>query len=75
MVITLEPGAQLEVSIGPAESIREIEALYEEFRAEIDPVLEDMGLKLLELGYHPTSLAQCLDLPFTKRSHPRNWRG
>ncbi|MCL2808313.1 MAG: glutamate-cysteine ligase family protein, partial [Coriobacteriia bacterium] len=59
--ITLEPGAQLEVSIGPCCSVAELESIYEGFRSEIDPLLESKGLQLLELGYHPTSLAR--DIP------------
>ncbi|MDR1359263.1 MAG: hypothetical protein LBJ48_07950 [Coriobacteriales bacterium] len=61
-VITLEPGAQLELSIGPAHSVREIEQLYRAFREEIDPVLDARGLRLLELGYHPTRQARELSL-------------
>lgn len=60
--ITLEPGAQLEISIGPACSLGEIEKLYGEFRSELDPLLDDMGLELLELGYHPTSRAEEIPL-------------
>lgn len=60
--ITLEPGAQLEISIGPAHSLAEIEQLYQQFRSEIDPVLDSMGLMLLELGYHPTSVAKEIPL-------------
>jgi len=59
--ITLEPGSQLEVSIGPACSVGEIETLYKAFRIELDPILDSLGLKLLELGYHPTALAR--DIP------------
>ncbi|MDR1088091.1 MAG: hypothetical protein LBL23_02280 [Coriobacteriales bacterium] len=60
--ITLEPGAQLELSIGPAHSVKEIEQLYRMFREEIDPLLDARGLCLLELGYHPTRQARELSL-------------
>lgn len=60
--ITLEPGSQLEISIGPAHSLKEIEDIYLAFRAEIDPVLKRMGLQLLELGYHPSSQARDVSL-------------
>jgi len=59
--ITLEPGAQIEVSIGPTTTVREIENLYLLFRSELDPILDSMGLELLEQGYHPTALAR--DIP------------
>ena len=61
VVITLEPGAQLEISIGPALSIQEIQELYTAFRNQIELILDEMGLQLLELGYHPTSQAK--DIP------------
>lgn len=59
--ISLEPGGQLEISIGPCASITQIQSQYELFRSQIDPVLESLGLQLLERGYHPTSLAR--DIP------------
>lgn len=62
IAITLEPGAQLEVSIGPTYSVREIEEVYQAFREEIDSALDEMGLELLELGYHPTRQAHELPL-------------
>jgi glutamate--cysteine ligase len=55
--ITLEPGAQLEISIGPSSSIKELEDMYLLFRSQIDPLLDAMGYKLLERGYHPTACA------------------
>jgi glutamate--cysteine ligase len=60
-VVTLEPGAQLEISIGPALSIRRIEAIYHRFRAEIDPILDEYGYELVLLGYDPADLAR--DVP------------
>ncbi|MDR3053173.1 MAG: hypothetical protein LBU48_04875 [Coriobacteriales bacterium] len=60
--ITLEPGAQLEISIGPASAIAELEALYAAFRADLDPILADFGYELLHLGYHPTACASELPL-------------
>lgn len=60
--LTLEPGAQLEISIGPARTIKEIEEIYLLFRSEIDPILDEMGIELLELGYHPTAMARDISL-------------
>ncbi|MDR2106845.1 MAG: hypothetical protein LBP24_05500 [Coriobacteriales bacterium] len=60
--VTLEPGAQLEISIGPVFDIREIDVIYRDFRSELDPVLDDCGYRLLELGYHPTASAHEIPL-------------
>ena len=54
-IITTEPGGQLEISIKPCFSIREIELIYEKFLQEIMPILEEHGQYLLALGYHPKS--------------------
>ncbi|MGI6216590.1 MAG: glutamate-cysteine ligase family protein, partial [Coriobacteriales bacterium] len=56
--VTIEPGAQLEVSIGPRASVRELEELYRGFRENVDPVLDSMGYKLMSCGYHPTACAR-----------------
>lgn len=53
--ITLEPGAQLEISIGPARCVSDIEHVYNAFREELDPILQEYGYLLLEMGYHPLS--------------------
>lgn len=60
--VTIEPGAQVEVSIGPCEGVAQIEEIYREFRADIDPVLEGMGYKLATYGYHPTARAEQVPL-------------
>ena len=59
--ITLEPGAQFEISIGPVFDISDLEALYHEFRGELDPILDDFGFELIWLGYHPSICAS--DIP------------
>ena len=59
--ITIEPGAQIEVSIGPCRSIAQIEERYRRFRSKIDAVLDEMGYRLATLGYHPTACA--CDIP------------
>jgi len=59
--ITLEPAAQLEISIRPCSDIAEIVRIYKDFRCLIDPVLNKRGLKLINLGYHPVSKVD--DLP------------
>lgn len=59
--LTIEPGAQVEVSIGPACNVGDLDRAYAAFRTEIDGVLGPMGYKLVSLGYHPTACAR--DIP------------
>lgn len=59
--ITLEPAAQLEISIAPYSSIADIVAVYEKFRGQVDPYLTQHGMRLEAQGYHP--YAKALDLP------------
>ena len=68
--ITLEPGAQLEISIGPADTIEEIEHFYLAFRSEIDPILQECGYELLTLGYHPTACA--FEIPLIPKARYRH---
>lgn len=60
--ITLEPAAQIEVSIAPFESIADIGKAYEHFRAAIDPYLAAHDAKLVNAGYHPTRKAEEMTL-------------
>lgn len=60
--ITLEPAAQLEISIAPYSSISQILRVYNEFRAKVDPFLAEHGCKLVTSGYHPTACALDLTL-------------
>lgn len=55
--ISLEPGGQIEVSIGIIHSPQELRAIYNRFRKEIDPVMADLGMRLVEYGYQPKTLA------------------
>ena len=59
--ITLEPAAQLEISIAPYASIDTIVQVYRSFRLHVDPFLEQRSASLVTLGYHPVEKA--LDLP------------
>jgi len=59
--ITLEPAAQLEISIGPARELAQIEKIYNEFTEIITPILDEMGCELVCAGYHPRSKID--DLP------------
>lgn len=60
--ITLEPAAQLEISIAPFSSVPQILRVYEEFRAKVDAFLAQHGCKLVASGYHPTACALDLEL-------------
>lgn len=60
--VTLEPAAQIEVSIAPFESIEEIGRAYQHFRDALDPYLSEHGAKLVNAGYHPTRKAEELTL-------------
>jgi glutamate--cysteine ligase len=60
--VSLEPGAQLEVSVGPSMDGAEIEGYYRAFRAELDPILDRFGFKLVTSGYHPTATPEQIPL-------------
>lgn len=67
--ITLEPAAQLEISIAPYSSIDEIVAVYQAFHEKVDAFLAQHGCKLVAAGYHPTACA--LDLPLIPKQRYR----
>ncbi len=67
--ITLEPAAQVEISIAPYSSIARILQAYQGFRRLIDPFLAEHGCKLFVAGYHPT--AKALDLPLIPKQRYR----
>jgi len=62
IALSLEPAAQLEVSISPKQDIEEIYAVYEQFVQEITPILEDFGYELVTTGYQPKSKVNDLEL-------------
>lgn len=59
--ITIEPAAQLEISIFPHEKISSIESIYKRFRNNLDEIITPLGLKCITLGYQPKS--KVADLP------------
>jgi len=67
--ISLEPGAQFEISIGPVIDIQDLETLYYDFRGDLDPILDDLGFELIELGYHPSICAR--DVPLLPKGRYR----
>lgn len=60
--ITIEPAGQLEISAGPYETVTAIEHAYTDFRALLDPILDDFGVYTPFYGYNPSAKAQDLTL-------------
>ena len=61
-VVTIEPAGQIEVSLGPCESVFDVERLYLGFRDKLDPILEEFGLETPMLGYNPAAKVDDLEL-------------
>lgn len=53
--ITLEPGAQLEISGAPLATIHETRLELETHRREIRAVGQELGVRFVGLGFHPTA--------------------
>lgn len=66
-VVTLEPAAQFEVSVGPVASVSGLERLYGEFFDSVRPVLEGMNCELRCVGYQPRAKVDDLKLIPKKR--------
>lgn len=62
IALSLEPAAQLEVSISPKQSIYDIKTIYDRFLEEIIPILEKYSYELVTMGYQPKSKVEDLDL-------------
>lgn len=60
--ITLEPAAQLEISIAPMCSIPAIRRVYEEFRQKLDGILDPWGLAALTVGGTPQTAVDEMEL-------------
>lgn len=67
--LSLEPAAQLEISIAPFSSIAVIVEVYTRFRSRVDPLLAQHGCALVCRGYHPA--ARALDLPLIPKQRYR----
>ena len=63
--ITLEPGAQLELSGAPLETVHETHAELVGHRAELADVSEELGIAWLGMGFHP--LATQEELPWVPK--------
>lgn len=53
--ITLEPGAQFEVSIDPFKDIKATEDIYLDFLKDIVEILEDKNQYIIAMGYQPNT--------------------
>lgn len=63
--ITLEPGAQLELSAPAVETVHSIESMLHEHLVEIAPISAELGVKWLSLGFHP--FAEQRELPWVPK--------
>jgi len=62
IALSLEPAAQLEVSISPKQNISEIREIYDGFLKEITPIMERHSYALITEGYQPKSKVSDLSL-------------
>ncbi len=62
IALSLEPAAQLEVSISPQTDINDIRAIYDQFVDEITPILEKYSYEMVTFGYQPQSGVEDLEL-------------
>ncbi len=60
--VTLEPAAQLEISIAPYERVGDVATAYRHFRSRADAMLAEGGARLCTCGYHPTHRAHEMTL-------------
>jgi glutamate--cysteine ligase len=58
--ITLEPGAQLELSGAPVKTVHDIAQELEEHLADLGPVSKSCGVRWLATGYHPLATPEQL---------------
>ncbi len=66
ITVSLEPGGQVECSIGVLHSPQELVGVYRRFRDETDPVLDALGFRLVNYGYQPRS--GFADIPVNPKS-------
>ncbi len=55
VAVSLEPGGQVEASIGVLHEPGDLNGLYADFRCEADPILEELGFRFVNYGYQPKS--------------------
>lgn len=64
--ITLEPGSQLELSVGPYKEISRVEREYLSFLEDIVPILEEKSQAIVAIGYQPEN--KISDIPFIPKT-------
>lgn len=67
--ITLEPAAQIEISINPYECISEIENIYNSFLNNINSILDGLEYKIITLSCQPVSKVNNIKIIPKKRYH------
>ena len=67
--ITLEPGCQFELSIAPQNTISEIKNKISHINNALNPILEDFGIKLLNVGISPNTTYKNIKLIPKRRYH------
>lgn len=65
--VTLEPAAQLEISVMPQTSLRRMEQILTDFNRNYSDALAKVGYTMVNAGYHPTCKAEELSLIPKKR--------
>lgn len=65
--ITLEPAAQLEISVMPQQRLADIERILRDFYRKYGDALAESGYHMVHAGYHPTRRASQLSLIPKKR--------
>ena len=63
--ITLEPGAQLELSGAPLVNLHEVLAERDEHHRELEPISRALGIRWLSTGFHP--FARLDELPWVPK--------
>lgn len=53
--LTLEPGAQMEISIAPQKNLREVMDIYERFHGRLNRIISPYGYNAVTVGYQPAS--------------------
>lgn len=67
--ITLEPGAQVELSLEPQRFISDLKSKIEDLNKKFKPLLNKYGMSLLEYGVSPVSTHKNIDIIPKRRYH------
>ena len=67
--VTLEPGSQIELSLKPEKTIDDIKNKVDYLNKKMSPILDKMGITLLNYGVSPLSTHKSINLIPKKRYH------